>query len=226
MRWVSGSRDPGDYISKLAINGNLLTFGVFVAKYQREALTCYKMTMGCILIPYVMGGVWYHKRAKGFRGRWILWKNLNRKSSFIHWYFLRKWKDSMAGLSKLDIYWWYFHTFRDCSELGLHLHGRILSSTLSILEDLQIFTKIFGYWKRRVKIKPWLIWKTWIKLRANPELLTLSSKMYFDNLTTQSSLNILSVNRKVLVWIQYHLLTFQILKFWNNQSALRHYQWQ
>ena len=151
MRWVSGSRDPGDYISKLAINGNLLTFGVFVAKYQREALTCYKMTMGCILIPYVMGGVWYHKRAKGFRGRWILWKNLNRKSSFIHWYFLRKWKDSMAGLSKLDIYWWYFHTFRDCSELGLHLHGRILSSTLWKFVNPPKWTKIFWLLKKKGK---------------------------------------------------------------------------
>ena len=57
----------------------------------------------------------------------------------------------MVGLSKLDIYWWYFHTFRDCSELGLHLHGRILSSTLSIFEDLQIFNKIFWLLKKKGK---------------------------------------------------------------------------
>ena len=55
----------------------------------------------------------------------------------------------MAGLSKLDIYWWYFHTFRDCSELGLHLHGPILS--LSILEDLQVFNKIFWLLKKKGK---------------------------------------------------------------------------
>ena len=156
-------------------------------------------------------------------------KKLNRKSSFIHWYFLRKWKDSMAGLSKLDIYWWYFHTFRDCFQLRV-----TFTWTYFVLNSFHSwgFTNVhwdfFGYcyWKRNGKDQALLKMKILKELGSEYEL-TLTFWLCLQNCNpTILIFSLSTVKFSFELNIQYHLLTFRIPKFWNNQSALRHYQWQ